>query len=134
MFISLTRIFLFCDEVNRILKYISFEIVLTRTANNSHCYYGAVKTANDFPDHDSGITSLTLELERIKFRNDIASDLEKLYKKPFDVAYYKQICEQAATRAGVQRTFRHSKTMSENDEGNPRYVFCIFKSHANDTP
>ena len=23
--------------------------------------------------------------------------------------------------------------MSENDEVNPRYVFCIFKSHANDT-
>ena len=23
--------------------------------------------------------------------------------------------------------------MSENDEGNPRYVCCIFKSHANDT-
>ena len=23
--------------------------------------------------------------------------------------------------------------MSENDEGNPRYVFCIYKSHANDT-
>ena len=133
MFIPLTRIFSFCDEVNRILKYIPFEIILTRTANNSHCYYGAANTAIDFLDHDSGITSLTLQLKRIKFRPDIASDLEKLYKKPFDVAYYKRICEQAATQAGVQRTFGHSKTMSENDEGNPRYVFCIFKSHANDT-
>ena len=23
--------------------------------------------------------------------------------------------------------------MSENDEGNPRYIFVIFKSHANNT-
>ena len=123
MFIPLTRIFSFCDEVNRILKYIPFEIILTRTANNSHCYYGAANTAIDFPDHDSGITLLTLQLERFKFRPHIASELKKLYKKPFNVAYYKRICEQAATQAGVQRTFGHSKTMSENDEGNPRYVF-----------
>ena len=67
------------------------------------------------------------------FRPDIESDLEKLYKKLFDVAYYKRICEQAATQAGVQRTFGHFNTMSENDEGNLRYVICIFKSHANDT-
>ena len=115
MFIILSRIFPFCDEVNRILKYIPFEIVLTRTANNSNCYYGAANTAIDFLDNDSGIISLTLQLERIKFRPDIASDLEKLYKKPFDVAYFKRIYEQAATQAGVQRTFGHSKTMSGND-------------------
>ena len=126
MCITLSRIFSFCGEVNRILKYIFFEIVLPRTANNSHCYYGGANTAIDFPDNDSGIRSLTLQLERIKFLSDISSDLEKLYKNPFDVAYYKQICEQAATQAGVQRTFGHSKTMSENDEGNPRYIFVIF--------
>ena len=60
MFIPLSRIFSFCDEVNKILKYIPFEIVLTRTANNSHCYYGAANTTIDFPDDDSGIISLTL--------------------------------------------------------------------------
>ena len=37
MLIPLSRIFSFCDEVNRILKYIPFEIILTRAANNSHC-------------------------------------------------------------------------------------------------
>ena len=35
MFIHLTRIFSFCDEVNRILKYIPFGIILTRTANKN---------------------------------------------------------------------------------------------------
>ena len=133
MSIHLYRIFSFCDEVIRIIKYIPIEIVLTKTANNSNCYYGAANTAIDFPDYDSGIISITLQLERIKFRPDIASDLKKLYKKPFDVAYYKRICEQAATQAGVQCTFVYSKTMSKNDEGNPRYIFVIFKSHANDT-
>ena len=65
MFIPFTRIFSFCNEVYRILKYIPFEVVLTRTENNSHCYYGAANAAIDFSDHDSGITSLTLQLERI---------------------------------------------------------------------
>ena len=73
-----SRIFASCDEVNRILKYIPFEIILTRTANNSHCYFSVVNTAIDFPDHDYGITSLTLQRQRIKFCPDIASDLENL--------------------------------------------------------
>ena len=38
LFIPLNKIFSFCDEVNRLLKYIPFEIVLTRSGNNTHCY------------------------------------------------------------------------------------------------
>ena len=76
MFILHTRIFSFCNEVNRILKFIFFEIVLTITANNS--YYGAVNTAIDFLDHDSEKTSLILQLKKIKYRNDIAFDLTQL--------------------------------------------------------
>ena len=56
-----------------------------------------------------------------------------MYKRPFEVAYYKRICENAATRAGTQRTFSHIMTLSEADEGNCRYNFVIFKTHANDT-
>ena len=78
MFIPLNRIFSFCDEVNRLLKYIPFEIVLTRSADNSHCVYGAANTAIDFPNHDSGIQSITLHLERIKLRPDLAIVIEKL--------------------------------------------------------
>ena len=37
LLIPLNRIFSFCDEVNRLLKYILFEIVLTKSGNNSHC-------------------------------------------------------------------------------------------------
>ena len=116
MFILFTKIFSFSDTVNRILKYIPVKIVLTRTANNSHCYYPAAITAIDFPNHDSEITSLTVQLEKIKLRSDIASNLENINKKPFDVAYYKRICEQAATHNGVKRTFGHSKLTFENNE------------------
>ena len=56
-----------------------------------------------------------------------------MYKRPFDVAYYKRICENAVTQAGTQRTFSHIKTLSEADERNCRYVFVIFKTHANNT-
>ena len=80
MFVSLNRIFSFCDEVNRLRKYIPFEIVLTRSGNNTHCYYGANNTALDFGNNYSGITSITLQLERVEMRPDIAFDLEKLYK------------------------------------------------------
>ena len=67
MFIPFTGIFSVCDEVNRILKHISLELILTKTANNSHCYYVAANTSIDFQDHNSWITSLTLQLETIKF-------------------------------------------------------------------
>ena len=67
MFIPLSWIFSFCDEVNRILKYIPFKIILTRRANNLHCYYGVANTAIDFSDHDSGITSITYNLKELSF-------------------------------------------------------------------
>ena len=56
-----------------------------------------------------------------------------MYKRPFEVAYYKCICKNATTQAETKRTFSHMKTFSEADEKNCRYGFVIFKTHANDT-
>ena len=53
IFVSLNKIFLFCDEFNWILKYIPFKFVLTRSGNNSHCVIGANNTAIDFGKNDS---------------------------------------------------------------------------------
>ena len=64
-------------------------------------------------------------------RADIASNLEKLYKRSFEVAYYKQICENAAPQAGTLRTFSHVKTFTKSEEGCCRYVLVIIKNHAN---
>ena len=53
-----------------------------------HSVYGhSIYTAIDFPNHDSQIQSITLHLERIKLRPDLASEIEKLYIKPFNIAY-----------------------------------------------
>ena len=60
LFIPLNRIFSFCDEVNRLLKYIPFEIILTRSGNTSHCYYRANNTAIDFGGDESGLISIVL--------------------------------------------------------------------------
>ena len=62
-----------------------------------------------------------LQLERIKLRADISSNMEKMYKRPFNVSYYKRICKQSATQAGVQRTFLCVRTFNNEDDGNPRY-------------
>ena len=56
-----------------------------------------------------------------------------MYKRPFNVSYYKRICEQSATQAGVQSTFSCVRTFNHEDDGNPRYHFLIIKPHANDT-
>ena len=87
IFVSFNRIFCLCDEFNRILKYFPMEIVFTRLRNNTHCVYGANSTAIDFGDYESGLKSISLKLLRVKLRGDIASNLAKLYKPLFEVAY-----------------------------------------------
>ena len=133
MFIPLNRIFFFCDKVNRLLKYIPFEIVLTISGNNSHCYYGGNNTAIDFGNDESGLISKVLQLEKIKLRADISSDMEKMYKRPYNIAYYKRICEQSATQAYVESTFLCVRTFNNKDDGNPRSLVVIIKPHANNT-
>ena len=133
MFISLNRIFSFCDKVNRLLKYIFFENLLTRSGNNSYCYYGANNTAIDFGGYESGLISIVLKLERIKLRTVISSDMAKMYKRPFNVSYYKRNCEQSATQAGIQSTFSCVRTFNNEDDGTPRYLFVIIKPNANET-
>ena len=59
--------------------------------------------------------------------------MEKMYKRPFNVSYYKKICEQSATQAGVQSTFSCVRTFNNEDDGNPHYLFVIIKPNANDS-
>ena len=106
---------------------------MTRSGNNSHCYYGANNIAMDFGNDESGLISIVLQLERIKLPADISLDMENMYKRPFNVSYYKRICEQSATQAGVQKTFLCDRTFNNENDVNPRYFFVIIKPHANDT-
>ena len=59
--------------------------------------------------------------------------MKKIYKRLFDVSYYKSICEQSATQAGVQSICSCVRTFNNEDDGNRRYLFVIIKPHANDT-
>ena len=43
VFIPLNKIFSFCDKINRLFNYNPFEIVLTRSADNSHSVYDAFR-------------------------------------------------------------------------------------------
>ena len=81
LFIPLNRIFV-CDKDNRLIKYIPFEIVLTKRGNNSHCYYGANNTAIDLGDDKSGLISTVLQLELIKLRANINSSIKKCLHIP----------------------------------------------------
>ena len=58
--------------------------------------------------------------------------MKKMYKRLFKVSYYKRICEQSATQAGVQSTFSCVRLFNKEDDGNPRYLVVIIKPHAND--
>ena len=56
-----------------------------------------------------------------------------MYKRLFNVSYYNRICEQSATQAGVQCTLSCFRTLFNEDDGKPRYLFVIIKPHADDT-
>ena len=102
---------------------------MTRSGNNSHFYYGA----NNFGGDELGLISIVIQLEKIKLRADISSDMEKMYNRPFNVYNKKRICENSATQAGIQSTFLCVRTFNSEDDGNPRYLFVIIEFHANDT-
>jgi len=128
LFIPLNRIFSFCGEFNRVLKYIPLEIILTRSGFNTRCFFGAADTSVNFAEDDNGgLQSIRLQLERIKFRPDIEADLEKAFKKPFNASYYKRICEQSSTTPETRTTFSHMKTVSNSDDGSVKFVFCVIK-------
>ena len=59
--------------------------------------------------------------------------MKKLYRHPYNVSYYKRICKQSVTQAGVHSTFSCVSTFNNEDDGNPRYLFVVIKPHANDT-
>ena len=41
--------------------------------------YGSANTALDFDGNESGLTSIVLQIDGIRCRPDIASNLEKMY-------------------------------------------------------
>ena len=48
LFILLNKTFSFCDNINKLLKSIYFEIVFTISCNDSHCYFKGANIIIDF--------------------------------------------------------------------------------------
>ena len=63
IFVPLNKIFGFCDEYDKVLKYIGFDVELIRTANNTHTIFVAENINIQFGDvADSGILAISLLL------------------------------------------------------------------------
>ena len=131
LFVPLNRIFGFCLEADRVLKYLPFEIELIRTAQNTNCFFGAAGTGIDFAgggaNDTTGIISITLRLERLIVRTDVMTTLETQFSKPIEIAYLRRICEDYG-QMNTEATSSYTKSMSVNDQGLLRYVICIFKN------
>ena len=111
------------------------EITLTRSGFNTHAFFGAANTSVNFTDdgNNGGIQSITLQLNRLKFRPDIEANLEKIFKIPIPATYYKRICERSSTQPGTQSSFKHMKNFSREEDGTAKFVFIVIKDHAADT-
>ena len=130
----MNRIFGFCLEADRVLKYLPFEIELIRTAQNTNCFFGAANTGLDFAgaNENTGIVSITLRLERLICKTEVMNMLETQFSKPIEMAYLRRICEDYG-QMNAEATSSYTKSMSQTDQGLLRYVICIFKNNEADT-
>lgn len=131
LFIPLYHLFGYFSEVDKLLKYVNLEINLVRSANNTYCYYGAAGSTMQFPDDESGIISIQLLIQRVDLAPPLMIKIENWLQKPLSFPYLRRICEEHR-QIGNQMTYNITKNFG-SEEGIPRYVFCIFKTAANDT-
>ena len=118
VFIPLKSIFSFCDEYNRVLKYINFEIELIRQANNQRIYFGADDTSLAFGDpNTTGLLNIVLEIESITPNPQLSVELDNELKEPIHIAFLERTC--------INRVAGQSQTwdVSETRFTAPRYVF-----------
>jgi hypothetical protein len=119
-FIPLKSIFSFCDEYNRVLKYINFEIELIRQANNQRIYFGAVDTSLAFGDpNTTGLLNIVLEIESITPNPQLSVELDNELKEPIHIAFLERTC--------INRVAGQSQTwdVTETRFTAPRYVFIV---------
>jgi len=125
VFIPLKSIFSFCEEYNRVLKYINFEIELIRQTNNQRIYFGAENTSLAFGDpNTTGLLNIVLEIESITPNPQLSVELDNELKDPIHIAFLERTC--------INRVAGHSQTwdVSETRFTAPRYVF-IANYHGN---
>jgi hypothetical protein len=130
--IPLNHIFGFAAEFDRLLKYVPLEIELIRNPNSTQSVYGAPNTSV-LSDNEEGIVEITLRLERVTLRPDLAVDLEQKFKNKFETYFLRRTLEEH-NQINTDRTVTYVKTFGRTDEGVCRYVFTILKTAAVDSP
>ena len=127
-FIPLYRIFSFC-ELNKLLKYVPFEIDITREdlTKRQRVIYGSegdIEFGNGA--NNCGLNKISLRLEIIHPRADLMSSLESDFnKKTLKYSYLKRSCEEVLISSS--QTFCWRKYCSVNSDGTPRFLFVVFK-------
>ena len=67
-FVPLNRIFGYCAEVDDLLKYIDFKIIMTRGSRDVNCYFGAAGTTCEFE-----LQEINLILEQLRLNPELIS-------------------------------------------------------------
>ena len=132
-FVPLNRLFHFCCELDKVQKYMPFEVELIRErqALNTHCVYGATNTAITFGTDDTGLISIQLRVETYFPKATIVKDIEDALANPIQFSYYRRYCEERLINNS--KTFTYEKTCSREIDGEPRYLLVGFKTTADDT-
>jgi hypothetical protein len=101
------------------------EIMLTRSANNTHSIYGANNTTLHFSDeNNTGLLSIGLRLERITPDAKVMLQVEKMLSKPFKTCYYRRIVD-IPPLINNQSTAVHQISFTKSDNGRPK-IFILY--------
>lgn len=124
IFYPLSALFSFCEEFDKVLKFIGFRVELTRKARDAmnNCIFGATNTNIRFGDNNNdntGLLSLTLELEYVTPVTDLSVKLDKQLSKPLETAF---LIREVKNRLDNNNSLVELNWTSNNI---PRYVFVV---------
>ena len=95
-FIPLSDVFGFAEGFTKLLKFISFDIELTRKAAGEYhdCVFGAANTGMHFGNNDStGLLHIQLEIEHIIPSDEISVMLDNEFKKgSLEIGFLQRSC------------------------------------------
>ena len=124
-FISLSHIFGFCNDIEKLIKFVNVEIEMIRAQNNNLISFGAANYSMAFGDPvTTGLLKLKLEIETIRPSPEIMVMMNEQIKTPIRCNFLERICENrpATTNQTVQ--------FNANKFNAPRFIFIV--SHTPD--
>ena len=130
VFIPLSSIFGFCDCYDKVIKFTSIQIDLSRrsTAEKDSCIFGVDTSSMRLGDSDNtGLMNIQLVLEEIMPSPDQLMILEERIKQPVEINFLSRTCEMKS--ANQEQYY----DIAETQFSNPHYVFVVARNNAADT-